>query len=261
MSLMSARKFSVQSETGKMLVDTLSFDVQENSILGMYGPNGAGKSSFLKAASGSRLDLQVAGEFFIGAYSRFGEMRASERIKHVLYLSSDFHTPFQMTVRDLLELGAVAGSTALWVDLKSGDRSRIADVVESLGLQEWLTREFESLSDGEKQLVMFARCLIQRPAVLICDESFSKLDLDHLFLVSRIMKEWKARGMSFIVTAHDLNFLAEISDELLILKNARALAFGKPDEVLTLQTLEALFPKVPIQVVRSPETGSIRVLY
>ncbi len=118
-----------------------------------------------------------------------------------------------------------------------------------------------TLSDGEKQWVMFARALIQNPQVLILDESFSKLDLDRLLLAIKILKRQTEQGMTVVIAAHDINFVSEVSDIVILMKNGKILKIGETHEVLTPFYLEQLFPSLPLQVVKSPNTGKERVIY
>ena len=173
-------------------------------------------------------------------------------MKQVVYLGSDFDAPFELAVRELFELGAEV------MNRTQGDQS---EVVERLGIGAFLDRDFRSLSDGEKQLMMFARMLIQRPEVLIFDESFSKLDLDKLILVAKAIRHEVANGLTVLIASHDLNFLTESADELLFLKSGKEVARGSVTEALTVGTLEVLYPELALHVVVSPETGRFKVLY
>ena len=143
----------------------------------------------------------------------------------------------------------------------ASERARIATVVEILKIIDFLPRFFKTLSDGEKQLMMFARALIQSSKVIVLDETFSKLDLDKLILVGKILREYTKHGIVFLVASHDLNFLSEISDELLFLKNGKFLGKGTVEEMLVPAKLDELYPDISLQVVTSPETGKWKILY
>jgi iron complex transport system ATP-binding protein len=237
---LSIRKISVKAHSGKSLLQETSFDLPLGLILGVYGPNGAGKSSLLKTLSGLSAHENIVGETWIGNSLISREMPTAERVRSIVYLGSDFISPFELTVRDLLEMGALVHSSELWPTLSAKERAQMGEVVESLGLIDFLPRIVSTLSDGEKQLVMFARCLIQAPKVLVLDESFSKLDLDKLLLLTRVIRRRAAQGQTFLIAAHDLNFLSE---------------------VLTTAMLESIYPDRAIHVVKSPETGRNKILY
>jgi iron complex transport system ATP-binding protein len=254
-------RLEVKSPSGGRLLEASDLDVPERSVLGVYGPNGSGKSSLLRAIAGESADVIRHGEVMIDGIPIELLREPSDRIKRVMYLGSDFRSPFQLTVRDLLELGIESASGRMWPGINSSEIDRISNVVESLELLSFMPRTFQTLSDGEKQLVMFARALVQAPKVLILDETFSKLDLDRLISVTKIIRAWTACGMTFLISSHDLNFLSEISDQMVFLKKGRIIAGGPVDSVLNESNLRELFTRVAPHVVTSPETGKRKILY
>jgi iron complex transport system ATP-binding protein len=256
----SARYLEVRVN-GKFLLEPLSFEQASETVMGLYGPNGSGKSTLLKIISGVRRFDDQRGEFWLDGHQISADQKPRDRIKHILYLGSDFETPFDLSVRELLEIGATADQASLWPEIQHVVRNRMGEVIEALGLLDFLPRIFRTLSDGEKQLVMFARGVIQNPKMLVLDETFSKLDLDHLHAVSQLILKRREMGMSFIIASHDLNFLSEISDELLLLKKGVLLAKGPVAETLIPLNLNQLYPQLALQVVRSPESGKNKILY
>jgi iron complex transport system ATP-binding protein len=260
--VISLRKWKVVSNDQKTLVSEASFDLALGAVLGVYGPNGSGKTSLLKSIS-VVIDSgrEVTGEFWIEGVSELETLTPLDRVKKILYLGSDFSTPFELSVRELLEMGAMVGSSQLWPVVSGAELNRIHTVVDSLHLREFLTRKVNSLSDGEKQLVMFARALIQKPTVLVLDESFSKLDLDHLLMVARVVRTYAKEGISFMIASHDLNFLSEVSDEFLFMRKSQMIAKGFVADLFSVSVLAELYPNLPLQVVVSPESGKLKILY
>ncbi len=254
-------RLEVKSPNGPSLLCPLDLELQERSVLGVFGPNGSGKSSLLKAIGGEPSAVFRSGEVIIEGVPMELLREPSERVKRVMYLGSDFRSPFQLTVRDLFDLGIESASGRLLPGLNAGERDRVSSVVESLDLLSFLPRTFQTLSDGEKQLVMFARALIQAPKVLILDETFSKLDLDRLIHVTRIIRAWTACGMTFLISSHDLNFLSEVSDQMVFLKKGNIIAGGPVDSVMNESNLRELFCQVAPHVVTSPESGRRKILY
>jgi iron complex transport system ATP-binding protein len=245
-------KVSRDSTSDLEILSPVSFEVASGQVLGVYGPNGSGKSTLLRAMSGVSLGRTLSGDVSIAQVQIDENLSVRERVSRVLYLGSDFRTPFELTVRDLFELGA---------EVMNRSHGEISSVVESLGISAFLNRHFNSLSDGEKQLMMFARVLIQKPQVLIFDESFSKLDLDRLVQVAKTLRAECANGLTAVIASHDLNFLTECADSLLFLKNGKKIAEGIPSESLNRVTLEMLYPDLALHVVVSPETGRFKILY
>ena len=259
--MISIRDLSVQIPGGRTLLESIDFEVPANSVLGVFGPNGSGKSTLLKSLSGHHHPEGMRGEVRVTGIPLALFSTVRERSSRILYLGSEFRAPFDLRVSELFELGVQATSSALWPDLNTADRDRIANVVESLGIVEFLPRSYQTLSDGEKQLMMFARALIQAPRVLVLDETFSKLDLDRLISVTKIIRAWTECGMSFLIASHDLNFLSEISDQLLFLKKGKKVALGPIDSVLSPQNLKILFEQAAPEVVEQARTGKKKILY
>lgn len=250
--MIRVENLTVKTATGKELISAVSFEIPKGQTLALYGPNGSGKSTLLRAMAGLSSHHEMMGEVTAQGV-RVGEaLTPAERVKRVVYFGSDFRAPFALEVKELFELGAeVMGRT----------QGEILEVVERLNLSLFLTRDFRTLSDGEKQLVMFARALIQKPEILIFDETFSKLDLDKLILVAKTVRHYSALGTTFVVASHDLNFLTETADDFLFLKKGQSVASGHVSRVLNLTTLATLYPDLALHVVVSPETGRHKVLY
>ena len=259
--MIEVRNLTVITSEGKRLLDSFTLDAPEKSVIGVFGPNGSGKSTFLKALAGVDSPHEIRGEVRIEGQPIRGSKGARERVSRALYLGSDFKTTFGLTVRELFELGVKAHDPGMSPLLNERDLERIGNVVATLEISDFLGRTFPSLSDGEKQLMMFARALIQAPKVVILDETFSKLDLDRLIQVSKLMRAWVDCGMTFLVASHDLNFLTEISDQLLFVKSGRIVTQGSVDEVLSESRLRELFTRALPQVVKSPVSGRRKILY
>lgn len=187
------------------------------TILGLYGPNGSGKTSLMKALAGVLPAEERGGFVFIGTdMTDLGHV-GGDWVRQVLYLGSDFQTPFPIRVRDLFEMAAAVSKGGIHLELGSAERTRIAMVIEAMGLFDELNRNLHTLSDGQKQWIMFARGLIQRPRLLLLDETFSKLDLDRLHAITRLLRSNLTESMSLWVASHDLRLLHHISDSVLLL--------------------------------------------
>ncbi|NDG85673.1 MAG: ABC transporter ATP-binding protein [Proteobacteria bacterium] len=265
--MIRARGVSVSIPGGRSILEPLDFELGESggqsagkgSVLGVFGPNGSGKSTLLRAISGHPGGGVVSGEVRIHGEPVGRRTPARERARRVIYLGSDFRAPFGLKVLDLFEIGVRADSTGWNPEVKPAELERIWNVVETLGIADFLPRIFQTLSDGERQLMMFARGLIQAPRALVLDETFSKLDLDRLIAVSGIIRGWVGCGMDFVIASHDLNFLSEVSDRLLLLKKGRKIAEGPVGEVISEENLAELFQRARPRIVT--ESGRKKIVY
>jgi iron complex transport system ATP-binding protein len=250
--LISTTALAAFAPSGKPILEAIDLNLAKGQTLGVYGPNGSGKSTLLRALAGVSRGRRLQGEVRIDGVTVDQNLEAMERARRVLYFGSDFIAPFELEVRELFDLGA---------EVMNRTHGEVSEVVERLGLKTFLSRDFKTLSDCEKQLMMFARALIQKPEVLVFDESFSKLDLDKLILVGKTIRWYSAKGSTIIVASHDLNFLTETADEFLFLNAGKKVAFGNVSLVLNSTTMELLYPELALHVVVSPETGRLKILY
>jgi iron complex transport system ATP-binding protein len=258
--MIHASRLSVAYPGGLTVLEPIDMMVESETVLGVYGPNGSGKSTLLRALSGRNEGGWIQGEVRVAGVPIQRGGPARERASKIVYLGSDFRAPFDLSVRDLFEMGVESCSNRLWPGITRQEREKIAGVVEALQIHDFLGRSFQTLSDGEKQLMMFARGLMQAPKVLVLDETFSKLDLDRLMLVAGILRAWAMSGMAFVIASHDLNFLSEVSDQLLFLKKGRAVAQGPADQVLQDANLRVLFERAVPQVVVAG-SGKKKIVY
>ena len=186
------------------------------SLLGVYGPNGSGKTMLMKGLAGLLPPSQRSGLVWIGTDMIDLARVGSDWVRTVLYLGSDFRSPFHISLRELFEMAAAVSKGGIHLELGSAERTRIALVGEAMGLMDQLNRSVQELSDGEKQWVMIARGLIQRPKLLLLDETCSKLDLDRLVQVTAILKSPIVEDMCIWLSAHDIQFLARVSNSILL---------------------------------------------
>ena len=124
----------------------------------------------------------------------------------------------------------------------------------------WPTGWLPDISGGERQRVLLAMCLAQEPQVLLLDEPTSHLDIGHqlsiLDLIARLNRE---AGLTVMAVFHDLNLAAEYCQRLLLLDRGRVAAVGTPAEVLTAETIRAVYG-VAVPVERNPLSGKPQVV-
>jgi iron complex transport system ATP-binding protein len=109
-------------------------------------------------------------------------------------------------------------------------------------------RTVDTLSGGEKARAKFARVLAAETDWILADEPLANLDPPHQQDVLRLMRAAADAGKGVLVVLHQLDAAARVADDLLILKDGHAIAFGPCAEVLTSATLEAAFD-MPLDVI------------
>ncbi|MEM7667620.1 MAG: zinc ABC transporter ATP-binding protein AztA [Pseudomonadota bacterium] len=204
-------------------VQHLDCRIAPGSLTAVVGPNGAGKSSLLKAVAGVLKPLA-------------GDVRlAASRQDQIAYLpqQSELDRSFPVSVIDVIGMG-------LWKEigpfgrLTCEQKSRIGDVISTVGLDGLETRPVSSLSGGQMQRVLFARLLLQDAPLILLDEPFTAIDMRTLADLLAIIQRWNCEGRTVLVVLHDLDIVRANFPETLML--ARELvAHGRTELVLTAE--------------------------
>jgi iron complex transport system ATP-binding protein len=97
------------------------------------------------------------------------------------------------------------------------------------------------LSGGQRQTVRIARALVQQTAILLLDEPIANLDLHHQLEVMRLLKNLSARGLTILMSIHDINMAIPFATHVLMLKEGRILACGTNESVITSETVGRLY--------------------
>ena len=111
-----------------------------------------------------------------------------------------------------------------------------------LGIEHLALRYLDQLSGGQKQLVGLAQSLIRQPSLLLLDEPLSALDLNYQFhVMDLVRRETRKRNIITVVVVHDINIALRHGDNVLMLKDGQLIADGKPEEVITAESLAKVY--------------------
>lgn len=211
---------------GTHALSGVSFDVQSGERVAIVGPNGAGKSTLFKALVGlvqpnkGRIETNGA---------RFGYVTQRSAVDW----------DFPVTVHDVVMMGRIAQMGWLrWQ--RSKDRDVVQQCLQQVGMLEYAGRQIAELSGGQQQRVFIARALAQEANILLMDEPFSGVDAPSQETILSLLNELHSRGVTIIVSTHDLNLAVERFDRLALL-NREMIAFGVPRQAVTPQTLAAAY--------------------
>ncbi|MEU8829005.1 ABC transporter ATP-binding protein [Streptomyces sp900116325] len=235
---------------GARIVDDIHLTVESGAFVGLVGPNGSGKSTLLRcvyralrpAEGVVRLD---------GDDIHAMDSRAVARVLAVLPQESS--AEFDFTVTEVVAMGRLPhrGRTAV------SDREICAEAMSRTGVTHLADRGFLALSGGEKQRVLIARALAQRPKVFVLDEPTNHLDIAHQLDVLSLVR---GSGLTVLAALHDLNLAAAHCDLLYVVADGRVVASGPPRDVLQPALLADVFG-VRAHPVRHPETGAVQLLF
>ena len=221
----SALEYSVN----RFHLGPVSLSVKGGEVLGIGGPNGSGKSTLLKVML--RLIRPTRGRITIEGED-IENMTQHDLSRKLAYLPQNLFSPLNLSVQDVL----LASQYSL--ERKS---NRLDAIINRYGIEDLKHRDFNSLSGGEKRLVMLIGAINQDSDAILMDEPDTFLDVDKEIQVMEEIRNVRDSGRSVIVILHDLNKLAKICDNVIMLKSGKVIAYGPTDEVLVPETLEKMY--------------------
>jgi zinc/manganese transport system ATP-binding protein len=241
---------------GRTIWEQVNLDVQPGEFLAVLGPNGSGKSTLIKAILG--LVSLSKGSITVDGVSPRRGRRAVGYVPQRRSFGPEVH----VRGRDLIRLGLDGSHWGVPVPLLGklwgGDaasrraRARVQEVIEMVGAETLADRPIGLLSGGEQQRLLIAEALVTQPRVLLLDEPLDSLDLFNQQEVSGVIRDLSNQsGAAVFLVAHDVNPLLQYVDRLVYLA-AGQVVVGKPEEVITTETLSRLYDS-PVEVLRTSD--------
>ena len=216
------------------ILKDISFRVERGSVIGLAGKNGSGKTTFLKCIGGF---LNYSG-FVLLDGEDLKKLSSRKRVLKVNYLPQILEISFPYTVFEFL-LSSLVPLKGFFPSLADEDIEKVEFYLEKLNIYHLKDRIFSTLSGGERVKVLIARLLLVDPDVYLFDEPGAFLDVEVLPFLAEIVEELKEREKIVIITAHDLNFLLDVADQFVGLKNGKLFFSGGKEEFL--ENVELLF--------------------
>ncbi|KDE19570.1 iron transporter [Acetobacter aceti 1023] len=224
------------------VLDNISFTIPAGSFVGVLGGNGAGKTTLFRTLLG--LEKPSAGQIWIeGQPTQKGRMS----IGYMPQVRG-------MVAAQLSGWSMVAAAQQGWKwGLPFYNEKARADIDAALAAvdaQDLASCPVGSLSGGERQRLMLAQALLDNPRILLLDEPLASLDPARMReTAERIYALAQARGMTVLMSTHDINPLMGLMDHVLYMAHGKAV-LGRVEDVMTTQTLSAFYG-APVEVVRA----------
>lgn len=223
---------------GIPLLREIRIELKKGSILTLLGPNGVGKSTMLRTIANQLMPL--AGSVYLDQeiLSRMSEKETSERVSLVL---TERVRPEMLTCREVVAMGRYPYTGRFGI-LTDADWEKVDAAMELVHVSEIGEQDFMTLSDGQKQRTMLARALCQEPKLLILDEPASYLDIRYkLEFLSILQKLTREKGLTVIMSLHELELAQRVSDQILCIKGAYAERMGTPEQIFTGGYIKELY--------------------
>ncbi len=223
---------------GKSLIREIEIGLNRGEILTLIGPNGAGKSTILKSIT-RQLGL-LGGTVWLDQ-KNLHQMKGKEAARKQAVLLTERICPELLTCWDIVATGRYPYTGTLGI-LGEEDRRKVKEALEMVQALDLRERDFNAISDGQKQRIMLARAICQEPEMIVLDEPTSFLDIKHkLEFLSILKKLVKERRVAVIMSLHELDLAQKISDQVICVKGERIARYGTPEEIFTSEYIGELY--------------------
>ncbi len=239
----------------KFTLGPVSLEAQQRELVAILGPNASGKSTLLKLLAG--LLKPLSGRVEVDG-KEVSELEPRARAQQVALVSQESELLFSLRVWEYVLQGRYPYGKRLRFE-SDEDCLMAGNALSQVGADSLRDRWMDQLSGGEKQRVILARALAQRPGLLLLDEPTQHLDIGgKVELLRRLRRLADENRYTVVVVTHELNLAAEFSDRIALMHKGKCLRMGPPAEVYQREVLEEVF-ETPLEVeIRS--SGRPRVI-
>jgi len=213
----------------KRIFKDFSLDIDEGEFFGIIGPNGSGKSTLIKILLGIFKIRNGKVEINSKNIEKISKLNAAKQTSAVM---QEFSPAFDFKVKDIIKMGRTP-HMKLFGELKREDHEIIDKAIEDTDLRGYEDRSFRTLSGGEKQRVLIAKCFAQNTPVILLDEFVAHLDLGHVQnLMKKVFNKNRNEGNTVVGVFHDINTASMFCDRIAIIKEGCIFKIGSPLEII-----------------------------
>jgi len=230
--------------SGPEILKRISFNLDPDDFLAIIGPSGAGKSTLIRCIN--RLVEPISGDVIFNGVNvtklRQRELRKIRSKMGMIY--QEFNLVDRMSVMDNVlsgRLGYTGSFRSVFRIYPKSDIRKALEILEKVGLSDFVDKRADELSGGQRQRVGIARALIQDPKLLLVDEPTSSLDPKiSREIMGMIKKMSKEDGVPVLCNIHDVNLALEFSNRVIGLQDGVKM-FDGPTKSVDKKTLEDIY--------------------
>lgn len=222
----------------KPLIKDICIGIEKGEIVTLIGPNGSGKSTILKSIT---RQLKLVGGNVKFAGKNLHEISFRELSTKMAVVLTERMKPELMTCHDIVATGRYPYTGRLGM-LTRTDEEKVEEAMRAVHAEELGGRDFNAISDGQRQRVLLARAICQEPEVIILDEPTSFLDIRHkLELLAILRRMAKEKGITVIMSLHEIDLAQKISDKIICVKGDSISHFGAPETIFREDIIRDLY--------------------
>jgi len=241
------------------ILEDISVSVNYGELLVIVGPNGAGKSTLLSVLANELAKHEDPIIFKKKTFKEWGDKELAH--SKAKFSQSNSHD-IPLNVKDVVMMGRYPYFSSI---PHKTDQDAALKAMEETDVAALATRDYNSLSGGEKQRVHLARVLAQldndvENKMVFLDEPLNNLDVLHQHRIMHTIKNFTQKGNAAIMVLHDLNLAAQFANRIMLLKKGKIVAHDVPGKVFTKEIISRVY-NFPCIVCPNPVNNNPLIIF
>lgn len=221
-----------------VVVDRINIDLNKGEIICLLGPNGCGKSTILKTITDH---IKRIGGSMTVLGKDLNHLSIKNKAKEMSVVLTERINPGMMLAEEVVAIGRYP-HTNYFGKLNKKDLEIINESIEIVEGEKLRYKEFQSLSDGEKQRIMIARAICQEADIMVLDEPTSFLDIKFKIELLNILKKLSLeKNKTIIMSLHEIDLVSKIADKALLIKDGKVYKYGTPEDIITDKSISEVY--------------------
>ena len=207
---------------GRAILESVNLTISSGDFWLIFGPNGAGKTTLFKVMTGM---IQAETGTVRVAGKEIQKHTRRSLAREISYLPQFDEFTLPVTVRDILLSGRYPYAP-WWQGYLAEDIEKMETAARQLGLEDFLPRDINTLSGGERKMVMLASAFIQDVSTILLDEPYTFLDPRATFLLNEKLRQLNDQGKTLVVISHQIDLIQPLASKMAAFKNGRLIFSG-----------------------------------
>ncbi|HOA80630.1 MAG TPA: metal ABC transporter ATP-binding protein [Defluviitaleaceae bacterium] len=221
-----------------LILDNISFEINEGDFAGIVGPNGSGKSTLIKLILGLLKPVKGTIKLLGKDINSFNEW---SKIGYISQKAASFNTSFPATVEETIAANLYP-QIGLFKRIKKEDMKKVHDVLKVVGMEDYSKQLIGNLSGGQQQKVFIARTLVSSPKIMFLDEPTVGIDnKSQENFYELIYKLNTSMNISIVMISHDIGVMTEKANKVLCMGNKKLIMHTNPSNTKITEILSEIY--------------------